>query len=213
MVYCRKGRYIKVSLQTFKKGFLIETNMAIANEDAVFSYEIRIPKERIAVLIGLKGKVKHDIEEATHARLDIDSAEGDVTLTGDDSLGMYTAREIVKAVGRGFNPEIALLLLHHDYAIEILNLPDYLGKSKNKAIRIKGRIIGEGGKTRRLIEEHTETFMSVYGKTISVIGRVENVRVAKKAVEDLLSGAPHAAVYRWLEKKRKDLKMMEISGE
>ncbi|MBI4150325.1 RNA-processing protein [Candidatus Woesearchaeota archaeon] len=178
-------------------------------EDAEFSYEIRIPKERIAVLIGPKGKVKKDIEDATHSKLDIDSTEGDITLSGDDSLGMYTAREIIKAIGRGFNPEIAMLLLHQDYTLEILNLPDYLGKSKNKMIRIKGRIIGENGKTRRLIEEHTETSISVYGKTISIIGKIENASVAKKAIEDLLSGAPHAAVYRWLEKKRKDLKMRE----
>jgi len=181
-------------------------------DDSTFSYEIRIPKERVAVLIGLKGKVKKDIEEATHSRLDIDSNEGDVTIFGDDSLGMYSAREVIKAVGRGFNPEIAMLLLHQDYTLELLNLPDYLGKSKAKMIRIKGRVIGEGGRARHLIEEHTETSISVYGKTIAIIGKVENASVAKKAIEDLLSGAPHSAVYRWLEKKRKDLKMREADS-
>lgn len=182
------------------------------DDDNTFSYEIRIPKERIAVLIGPKGKIKKDIEDATHAHLDIDSTEGDVILRGEDSLGMYSAREVIKAIGRGFNPDIAMLLLHQDYTLEILNLPDYLGKSKNKMIRLKGRVIGEGGKTRHLIEEHTETSISVYGKTICIIGKIENAGIAKKAIEDLLSGAPHAAVYRWLEKKRKDLKMREAYG-
>jgi len=178
-----------------------------------FSYELRIPKERIAVLIGLRGKVKKEIEAATHSKLEIDSNEGDVMIKGDDTLGMYSAREVIKAVGRGFNPDVALLLLHHDYTLEVLSLPDYLGKSKNKTIRVKGRVIGEGGKTRRIIEEHTETSISVYGKTIAIIGKVENAGVAKKAIEDLLEGAPHSAVYRWLEKKRKDLKMKEAYGE
>ena len=177
-----------------------------------FSYEFRIPKERIAVLIGPGGRVKKDIEAATHAKLHIDSEEGDIAITGDDSLGMYSAREVIKAIGRGFNPDVAPLLLRQDYTLEVLSLPDYLGKSKNKTIRLKGRVIGEGGKTRRLIEEHTETSISVYGKTIAIIGKVENASVAKKAIEDLLSGAPHAAVYRWLEKKRKDLKMQEAYG-
>ncbi len=181
-------------------------------DDTEFSYEIRIPKERVAVLIGLKGKVKRDIEEATHSRLDIDSDEGDVTIRGEDSIGMFSAREVIKAVGRGFNPEIAMLLLHQDYTLELLNLPDYLGRSKNKMIRLKGRVIGEGGRTRNLIEEHTETSISVYGKTIAIIGKIGNAGVAKKAIEDLLSGAPHASVYRWLEKKRKDLKMREAYG-
>ena len=178
-------------------------------DESEFSYELRIPKERIAVLIGPGGKVKKDIEGETHARLDIDSNEGDVLITGADTLGMYSAREVVRAIGRGFNPTVAMLLFHNDYTLEILNLPDYLGKSKNKTIRLKGRVIGEGGKTRHLIEEHTETTLSVYGKTIAIIGKIENVRIAKKAIEDLLSGTPHAAVYRWLEKKRKDLKMLD----
>ncbi len=179
-------------------------------DETTFSYEIRIPKERIAVLIGPGGKVKKDIEAATHSKLEIDSGEADVIIHGDDSLGMFSAREVIKAIGRGFNPDIAMLLLHQDYSLEILNLPDYLGRSKNKIIRIKGRVIGEQGKTRRIIEEHTETAISVYGKTIAIIGKIENSSVAKKAIEDLLGGAPHSSVYKWLERKRKDLKMREV---
>ena len=72
---------------------------------AEFSYEVKIPKERVAVLIGIKGETKRQIEQATQVKMDIDSEEGDVVITGDDGLALFSAREVIKAIGRGFNPE------------------------------------------------------------------------------------------------------------
>ena len=95
--------------------------------------ELKIPRERIAVLIGKEGAIKREIEESTKTRLDIDSKEGDVFISGPDGLGIYTAKEIVTAIGRGFNPEIAMLLLKVDYSFENLNLQEYMGKSKQLA--------------------------------------------------------------------------------
>jgi len=43
-----------------------------------FSYDIKIPKDRVAVLIGKNGKVKEQIEIETDTGLDIDSKEGEV---------------------------------------------------------------------------------------------------------------------------------------
>jgi len=181
-----------------------------------FSYELKIPKERVGALIGKEGIVKNEIESATNCTLNVDSTEGDVQLRGTDSLTIMTAMEIVKAVGRGFNPEVALRLLKPDYSLEIISLADYTGKMAKKMMRLKGRVIGEGGKSRRLIEELTETNMSVYGKTIAIIGVLEDVKNARYAIEMLLSGSPHATVYLWLEKKRRERKraeMQEIYGK
>jgi len=167
-----------------------------------FSYELRIPKDRIAVLIGEKGKVKKQIQTATKTKIEIDSKEGDITITGEDALGLYTAREIINAISRGFNPDIAQLLLKGDYILEIVNIMDY-AKTKPSAIRLKGRVIGRAGKSRQIIEELTETHISVYGKTISIIGLPENVAGARKAIQTLLEGGSHANVYKWLEKSRR----------
>jgi ribosomal RNA assembly protein len=76
-------------------------------------------------------------------------------------------------------------------------------------MRIKGRIIGRDGRSRELIEEHTETFVSVYGKTVSIIGTTESVSTARRAIEMLIKGSPHSTVYRWLEKMRKELRRRE----
>ena len=176
-----------------------------------FSYELRIPKERVAVLIGKDGSVKKDIEQQTKTKIDVDSKEGDCIVTGKDALLLYSAREIVKAIGRGFNPEIALLLLKQDYAFELISIDDYVGE--NHVVRVKGRIIGKDGKSRRMIENLTETYICVYGKTVGIIGTHENLLAAKKALESLITGSPHSSVYKFLEKRRRDLKREEIIGK
>jgi ribosomal RNA assembly protein len=179
-------------------------------EQEEFSYELKIPKERIAVLIGKKGQIKKEIEEATRSKMKVDSQEGDIFIKGKDPLGMFSAREIILAIGRGFNPDLAMYLLKQDYCFDMINIADYAGKTKNKMIRLRGRVIGEEGKSRKNIEQLTETNISVYGKTIGIIGQPQNVSNARKAIESLLSGSKHATVYRWLEKKRKELKMSEF---
>ncbi|MEK6916602.1 MAG: KH domain-containing protein [Nanoarchaeota archaeon] len=175
---------------------------------AEFAYQIKIPKDRVAVLIGKKGEVKKQIEEATGIAMDIDSNEGDVNVIGEDALMLYSTREIIKAIARGFNPEIAILLLKQDYAFEIINLPDF--EKKSQFMRIKGRIIGAEGKTRRIIEEHTECFVSIYGKTVSLIGRADTIHIARKAVEMIIKGSPHSTVYTWLEKRKRQLKRRDF---
>lgn len=183
--------------------------MASKQEEPEFGYELKIPKDRIAVLIGKKGEVKRHIEAITKTAIGVDSREGIVSIKGKDALSMYTAKEIVKAVGRGFNPEIAQLLMKQDYSFELIDLSGY-AKTKNDEKRIKGRVIGEKGKSRKTIEDLTGTYISVYGKTIAIIGELDAVGLARKAVESLISGSQHSNVYRWLEKQRREIKKKEI---
>lgn len=175
-----------------------------------YSYELRVPKNRVAVVIGKEGNVKKEIEEATKTKLNIDSKEGDVFVTGEDALGLYAAREIIKAIGRGFNPDIAKLLLKQDYVFEVVDVSEFVGKSKESMLRVKGRVIGKEGKSRRLIEELAECNISVFGKTISIIGLPESTANARQAIESLLRGSTHANVYKWLERRRRDLKRRAI---
>ena len=183
--------------------------MASDKESTEFSYELKIPKDRVAVLIGAKGETKKHIESLTKTKIDVDSKEGDVSITGKEALGMYAAKEIVKAIARGFNPEIAQLLMKQDYSFEILDVSDF-SKSKNDTKRLKGRVIGEKGKSRNTIESLTGAYISVYGKTICIIGELNSVGLARRAVESLLAGSPHANVYKWLEKQRRNIKKKEI---
>lgn len=178
----------------------------IRGEETLYSYEIRIPKDRIAVLIGKKGEIKKEIENSLNAAINIDSKEGDVAISGKDALRLMTGRDVIKAIGRGFNPYTALLLLKPDYALDVLNLAD-VARSPNDLARLKGRIIGAGGKARRVIEDLTESNINIYGKTVSIIGEIDCAMQARRAIEMLIAGSCHRNVYKWLERQRKTMRL------
>jgi len=159
--------------------------------------ELSIPKLRVAVLIGTKGEVKKKIEKLTKTKLQI-MKEGDVILEGD-SLNCFIAEKIIRAIGRGFNPDVAIKLKNEDYVLEIIKIADYTGKSIKRFTRIKARLIGTKGKARRVLEKLTNTNVIIYGKTVSIIGKAENVQTAIEAIKYLLEGAPHGNVYKFLE--------------
>ncbi|WP_407392105.1 KH domain-containing protein [Methanobrevibacter sp.] len=175
---------------------------------------LKIPQNRVGALIGSNGKVKKSIENATGTILDIDSEDGIVYISPredmEDPLGVWNANHIVKAIARGFNPEVALKLVRDEIYLEIISLPLYIGKSRKALARHKGRIIGKDGKTREIITEMAEVDMVVYGKTVSLIGEMENVMIAKEAIEMILNGSRHKSVYGFLEHKKENLKMKEF---
>jgi len=178
-----------------------------------FEKLLRIPNERIAVLIGKSGNVKSKIEQLCYVTLDIDGETGEVFIKskGDvDKIQPFKAMEIVTAIGRGFSPEHAMSLLQGENALHVIDLRDFAGKSNTNIERIKGRIIGEGGKVRRNLENLTGTFISVYGKTVSIIGDTSKLRIVVDAISSLSSGSMHGAVYTKLEavnRKNKQEKM------
>ena len=167
-------------------------------------FDLRIPKDRVGVLIGKKGEVKRLIEKNTNTKLFVDK-EGAVRIEGE-GIGVYDANLIIKAVGRGFNPQIALTLLKDENSMELINIKDFTGKSKNKFERIKARIIGREGKAREFVERLTDTDIVIYGKTVAIIGRIENVDIAKRGMEILLRGAPHGNAYKYMERELGKLK-------
>lgn len=168
---------------------------------------LRIPKERIGVAIGPKGKVKREIERRTGTKLTFDSETGEVVIErAEDPLGALKARDVLHAIARGFSPERAFELFSEDKYLEVIDITDFVGRSEKALVRQKGRVIGEAGKTRRIIEETAGVGMSVYGKTVALIGTPQQLAAAREAVRMLLDGVPHGAVYAFLERKRREAK-------
>lgn len=153
---------------------------------------VRIPEQRKGALIGKNGSVKKELEKKTHTSLTVGD---DVEIDGE-ALDVLKAKEIVKAIGRGFAPDKALKLLHDDFRLDVISLGDESEKQMKRTI---ARIIGRDGKSRHTIETLTKTDICVYGKTISVIGRWDEVERANEAIGLLIKGKTHAYVYRCLE--------------
>ncbi len=167
-----------------------------------FTQEIKIPKDRVSVLIGKKGEIKRLIQKKLDLKLKIDSETGVIILEGDDGLNVYTGKIIVHAIARGFNPEIALTLLEENNTFELIDITEYSKKSKNRLIELKSRVIGTEGRAKKTIEKIANVEICVYGKTIGIIGESKKVDIAKKAIEKLLSGSKHGNVYYFLEKQK-----------
>jgi len=175
-----------------------------------FQRNLKLPLDRIGVLVGKNGAVKSEIEHRCNVILSIDSKIGEVTidLRGDINQSQpFKAMDIVTAIGRGFSPQRAFKLLNEDAVLHVVDLRDYVGKSRSSLERIKGRIIGLGGKSRRFIEELTDAYISVFGHTVSIIGRIDEVRLALDAIDMLTSGSAHKAVYNMLQRARTKAKM------
>jgi ribosomal RNA assembly protein len=178
---------------------------------------VRIPKERIGVLVGPDGKTKHIIEEKLMVELQIESESGGVTVIlsekAHDPSQLFRAKDIVLAIGRGFSSEQAFRLLRNENEIfDFVDLRAIFGRSESDIKRVKGRVIGANGKTRRLIEELTDSSVVVYGHTIGFIGTFERVDVARNAVQMLINGSQHHTVYKYLQRKRSEFKkqMLEL---
>jgi ribosomal RNA assembly protein len=172
---------------------------------------LKIPKERVGVLIGPEGNTKKHIEEKLNVELQIDSEAGDVVIAvaerADDPSTLFKAKDLITAIGRGFSPEHAFRLVRDEEAmLDLIDLRSVFGKSEADIKRVQGRIIGMSGKTRRIIEELTDTNVSVYGHTVGIIGTLEQVQIAREAVEMLIKGSMHGTVYRFLHRKRRELK-------
>ncbi len=167
-----------------------------------FEKLIRIPNDRIAVLIGKSGNVKFKIEQTCHVTLDIDGDSGEVLIRSNDNVEKiepFKSMEIVIAISRGFSPENAMTLIKGENTLHVIDLREFAGKSSSNIERIKGRIIGEGGKARRNMENLSGTLISVYGKTVSIIGDPIQLRSAVDAISSISSGSMHGTVYNKLE--------------
>jgi len=176
---------------------------------------VKVPKERIGVLVGPGGHVKEEVQRRLSVELDIDSETGDITISlnkdaHDPSL-LFKAKDVVTAIGRGFSPERAFKLFEDESSmLEVIDLREIFGSSESDIRRVKGRIIGKDGKTRRIIEEMSEVAISVYGHTVAMIGNPEQVEIARESVNLLIKGSQHRTVYRYLQRKRHELKKRRL---
>ena len=169
----------------------------------------RVPMNRIAVLIGVKGATAKTLKFASGCKeFNIDSETGDVEVVwGEpgtyDPVKAMKLPDVIKAIGRGMAPKSAIQLLDDHNFFELVDIRKFVGKRSNQQRRIRGRIIGSDGKIRRLIEGLTDTQISIYNSTVVLVGEEEGLAAARQAVEMIAGGAEHGTVLNFLERDRK----------
>lgn len=179
----------------------------------------RVPKDRIAVLIGSKGVTAKSIRNASGCKeLNIDSESGEVeAIWGEagtyDPVKAMKLPDVIKAIGRGMAPKAAIRLFEDNHFFEMVDLRNFVGKRSNQQRRIRSRIIGSQGRVRKLIESLTDTEITIYKSTVVIIGEQEGLFAARQAIEMLASGSEHGSVLGYLEKDRRRAKLSNRSLE
>ncbi|MFB6209343.1 MAG: pre-rRNA-processing protein PNO1 [Candidatus Nanohaloarchaea archaeon] len=164
--------------------------------------ELRIPEDRVGVLIGEDGETRQDIEKLTDCELEI---EDNLAKIEGEPIDEMDAFNMVKAIGRGFNPEKAKRLAEKDVILHLIDINDF-ANTENSRDRLKGRVIGRDGETRRHLEKEGNVEISVYGKTIGIIGVAQNIEIVGEVIKQLLNGRSHSSAYNYLEKNRAQIK-------
>jgi ribosomal RNA assembly protein len=161
---------------------------------------VLIPDERLKIFRDRRLLYTRKLRDLLDVKLWV--ADSGVEIEGNDPIVVMRSKEIVRAFGRGFSWEDALNLADEDYMLEVINTTDFTGKSRNRQIVLKGRVIGSEGRSKDIIEKYSGAKIAVYGKTISIIGKWDSVKLAREAVRALLSGAKHTGVFKMLEEQK-----------
>jgi len=182
-------------------------------EPGVTKIYAKVPLDRIGVLIGREGEIKKELMRRTRTKVTIDSVNGTVIIEPEapdvNPINILKARDFVLAIAYGFSPERAFRVLGEDQTLVVVDLKSYVGDKPNHLARIKARLIGEHGKARRIIEEMTDTYISISDTYVAIIGDYERANIAREAIEMLIRGQRHASVYRFLERAMREIKRRE----
>ncbi len=175
---------------------------------------IKIPVERIGVVIGKGGETLKRLMESTKTLITVNEVDGIIVIEPASPytrpIDLMKAQDIIRAIGYGFSPDKAFKLLDEDQILIVIDLKDYIKASPNHLARVKGRIIGEEGRVKRNLEEMTDTYISIYDDYVAIVGEYENVNVAREAVMMIINGRQHGTVYRYVDRAMRQVKRSKM---
>ncbi|MSS74908.1 hypothetical protein EXS73_01705 [Candidatus Pacearchaeota archaeon] len=144
---------------------------------------------------------KEDIEQKLHISIMIQGKK--VTYHGE-AVYEYTAELVLQAMAFGFSAKQALQLLEPDTTFKVIAMKHFTRRKDMEEVR--GRVIGKEGKTKRTIENISDTELIISNNDIGILGRSIQVEAAIVALGNLIRGTKEANTYAFLERHNKDTK-------
>ncbi len=157
--------------------------------------------DRIPVFIGSNGEQKRVFEKKFNCSIKVDSNNGEVEITSDDSVNLFILSNIIHAINHGHSPMTAIKLEDENFVLDIIDVKRIV-KDHNRLKVVLGRVIGKEGSTRKAIEEVTKCSVSVKDHFISVLGPYENTILVHEALDMLIKGSSHKSFYSYLERNK-----------
>ncbi len=154
---------------------------------------IKIIVDKIARIIKSKKKLESLLE------IKITNRGKEVYIEGD-AENEFIAEKVLEALDFGFPFSVAIEIKTDDLVFEVLNVKEYT-KQKNLE-RVRGRIIGTGGKTLKVLSDLTNCYLELKENELGIIGGPEFIKIAQDAVISLIRGSKTGNVYSYLEKHR-----------
>lgn len=114
------------------------------------------------------------------------------------ALKEYDAERVIDAINFGFSAEKALALKEEDIVFRKIHIRDFTRRPNLKDV--KARLIGTKGKTKKTIEEISDTEIIIQGNEIGIIGSAESIENAVTAITNIIKGSKQTNVYKYLEK-------------
>lgn len=133
-----------------------------------------------------------------------------IIIESEDFFNLSLATNVIEAFLVGFDPKDSIKILQEDYRLYKIDIKDFSGKKINHIKRLKGRVIGKEGKALRYIQKISGSKIIVKDRYIYILGKVEEVEIAKGTIERLLRGSPHSSAFKYMETRKRELKKIKI---
>ncbi len=170
---------------------------------------VAIPEKRLRAVMENDFAVLRELERELGISAKLEN--GNVELEGDGGK-CWIAEQALNAVSLGFEPKKAYKLFNDEYYLEVIDLNVLFGKNEKLIERYKARVIGSEGRAKKVLEDLSEAFISIWENKIAILGTFGTLSDAKEAILRLLKGSTHAGVYAFLEKKKREEKRKELLG-
>lgn len=142
-------------------------------------------------------KNKRRLEKILNIKININGKDVIIDGSAEDE---YDATKVIDALNFGFGFSAAISIKEEGKLFEIINIKDYTNKSNLE--RIRGRIIGKGGKALKTLSDLTNCDLELKNNEVGIIGDAQHIQGAINAIIEIIQGAKHGNVYTGLEKNQ-----------
>ncbi len=140
-------------------------------------------------------KNKKRLEKILNVKISINGKEVTIDGTAENE---FDATKVIDALNMGFSFSEAISIKEEERMFEIINIKDHTNKSNLE--RVRGRIIGKGGKALKTLSDLTKCDLEIKNNRVGIIGHPECIENAIEGVIEIIQGSKHSNVYKGLEK-------------